>query len=152
MSEGTLFRYFPTKMDLVAASLERALLNHLLRGAEQFSALTRPIDLRTVLEGLWDLLSHPQLRWTYELISAAGADSELRVAIEPVLEWYAKIADAAGAEVLRELGTPENMVEIAIDSVTWAMQALVTRNMGRGDSWTSERLIDCLVFTSERAF
>jgi AcrR family transcriptional regulator len=153
MSEGTLFRYFPTKYDLTRASLELALNRHTKRLIERVSAIKPPIQRRELLSMLWDLLSHHEMAWTYELFAASYSDAELRVAITPTLNAHSGEVDELAVVVLREMAwiDPKDVL-LAINLSTWAMQGLVLRNMGRGQSGSHEELLDYLVFLSSAAY
>lgn len=92
VSEGALYRYFPTKVDLIRAALERSLQEHYDRYvaviAEQPSG---PIDRRALFEMLWDVLTHPRSRWTFELYAAASHQPELGIAVlETITNHQAK--------------------------------------------------------------
>jgi AcrR family transcriptional regulator len=152
MSEGTLFRYYPTKLELVKASLERTIDNHLERIVTEFAALPQPIDLEQLLWMFWRLLSHKEMLWTYELSSAASTDSDLRHAIAPILENHTKVADEFAGSVMNQLGMPESDVFKAFNLVTWTMQALILRDLGRGPSGDQERLIRYLKQVSMRVY
>jgi AcrR family transcriptional regulator len=154
MSEGTLFRYFPTKNDLVRASLEQTLNRHVERLVARFVELEETvIDRRTLLTMLWELLSHPEMAWTFELFAAAYTDQELRAAIAPVLNAHTEQVDTLGAAVMSEFGAvPMEDARYAIDLATWSMQGLILRNMGRGDTGSKVELIDYLLHLGELAY
>jgi AcrR family transcriptional regulator len=154
MSEGTLFRYFPTKYDLVRGSLEHTLERHLERLSVPFmTAETTPKDFRGLLTMIWDLLSHPEMAWTFELFAAAHTDHELRATIAPVLTAHTDQVDALGVAVMSEFGSipPEHFVQ-AINLVTWSMQGLILRSMGRGDTGSQHELIEYLLLLGDRAY
>ena len=153
MSEGTLFRYFPTKYDLTRASLELALNRHTSRLIEGISAVPQPVQRRQLLETLWELLSHHELAWTYELFAASYSDPELRKAIAPTLNAHTNEVDALAIVVLRDMaGIASKDALLAINLATWAMQGLVLRNMGRGQAESHEALLDYIVFLAESAY
>ena len=152
MSEGTLFRYFPTKYDLTRASLELALNRHTHRLIERVGSIETPFDRRDLLLALWELLSHQEMAWTYELYAASSSDPELRAAITPTLNAHTAEVDELAVVVLREAGIDSSDALNAINLSTWAIQGLVLRNMGRGQSGSHEELIDYLVFLSEVAY
>jgi AcrR family transcriptional regulator len=153
MSEGTLFRYFPTKYDLTRASLELALNRHTHRLIERVGSIEAPFDRRDLLLALWELLSHNELAWTYELYAASSTDPELRAAITPTLNAHTAEVDELAVVVLRDMAGIEPSDALnAINLSTWAIQGLVLRNMGRGQSGSHEELIDYLVFLSESAY
>lgn len=153
MSEGTLFRYFPTKYDLTRASLEQALAEHSKRLVENFVSIDGPLDRRSLVTMLWTLLSHPKLAWTYELFAAAYTDTQLRRVIAPVLEAHTIEVDKVGLVVMSEFGGIKNDdARLAINLTTWAMQGLVLRDMARGDTGSQHELLEYLLFLAEAAY
>lgn len=152
MSEGTLFRYFPTKYDLTKAALELALSRHVTRIGEGFVKLEQPPTRRALLTMLWELLVHHELAWTYELFAASYSDPALRSAIAPILNAHSEEVDELGVAVLQEMeGVDANDAVRAINLSTWAMQGLVLRDMGRGPSNSEQTLIDYLLFVIDAA-
>lgn len=154
MSEGTLFRYFPTKYDLVRAALERTLQGHVERLVARFVELEAgAVDRLSLLTMLWELLSHPEMAWTFELFAAAYTDHELRTTIAPVLQEHSQQVDIAASSVMVEFGgiTPEDAV-MAINLATWSMQGLVLRDMARGDTNAASELVEYLLHLSNLAY
>jgi AcrR family transcriptional regulator len=141
LSEGSLFRSFPTKLDLVTAAVEYAMAQHQERVVTEFVGLTVPLDFETALRLMWRLLSHPELVWTYEMSSAASTDAELRNAIAPILQAHSDAVDAFAIAALKHLSIPEHDVVKAFNVVTWTMQSLVVRDLGRGPSGHEESII-----------
>jgi AcrR family transcriptional regulator len=153
MSEGTLFRHFPSKLDLVRASLQLALDNHVKRLSETLIERTPTGDRRDVLEAIWGLLAHEELLWTYELFAAASTDAELQAAIQPILETHTEIVDGGSVLVMRDVfGIPEADGRMAINLVAWSMQGLVLREMGRGDTGAKKDLLDYLTFVANSMY
>jgi AcrR family transcriptional regulator len=153
MSEGTLFRYFPTKYELTQASLELALRRHTLRLIESVGALAQPVVRRELLDTLWSLLSHHELAWTYELFAASYSDAELRKTIAPALNAHTEEVDALAVVVLRDMaGIDSKDALMAINLATWAMQGLVLRNMGRGQADSQEQLLDYIEFLAQTTY
>lgn len=153
MSEGTLFRYFPTKYDLTRSSLELALQRHTTRLIESISALPQPVVRRQLLSTLWVLLAHHEMAWTYELFAASSSDAELRAAIAPTLNAHTAEVDELALVVLRDLaGIDPADALMAINLSTWAMQGLVLRNMGRGQAESHEPLLDYIEFLAQTVY
>jgi AcrR family transcriptional regulator len=153
MSEGTLFRYFPTKYDLTRASLELALKRHTERLIQSVGALSLPVNRRELLGMLWVLLSHHEMAWTYELFAASYSDAELRAAIAPTLNAHTAEVDKLAVVVLHDMaGIDSKDALLAINLATWAMQGLVLRNMGRGQAESHEQLLDYIEFLAQTTY
>lgn len=141
-SEGILFRYFPTKYDLVRASLEAAFQRHIERFLAEVEALQLPLERGVMLSMLWRLVSNDELLWTYEAYAAASTDPVLRSTIKPLLDSNSALIDDAALDILTEAGIPAADVQQMIDLVIWTMQAVALRNMGRGDDGDQYRVIE----------
>jgi AcrR family transcriptional regulator len=153
LSEGALFRYFPTKLELVTASLERTLKEHLQRFVDQFLALDGKRDRRSFMTLLWEVLSHPELGWTYGLYAAASTEPDLANAIRPVLETNSdRIDSAVHAVVVEHADFPAQDVPNIINLATWVMQGLALSEMARGQTKRHVELIDYLEFLADAVY
>jgi AcrR family transcriptional regulator len=153
LSEGALFRSFPTKVELVAASLERALAEHLKRLADQFGSLGAEFSRRQLMELVWDVMAHPELAWTYELYGAAAHDEALAAAIRPVMVAHSDaIENVAFAVVADRVGIPAADVSKVVNLLAWVMQGLVLSDLGRGTTGRQGELIDYLEFLADSAY
>jgi AcrR family transcriptional regulator len=153
LSEGALFRYFSTKFELVAASLERALAEHLRRLADQFMALDGTVSRKMLLQLVWDVMAHPELAWTYEVYGAAAHDPALAAALRPVmLAHSADIESVAGAVVQDRAGIPAADVAKVVNLLAWVMQGLVLSDLGRGTTGRQGELIEYLEFLADAAY
>ena len=89
VSQGGLFKHFPTKTELLCAALE-ALLAELL---EDFRRAYRGIAagedrVTAALQVLWGVFRQPRLQAAFELYAAARTDPQLRASLAPVLASY----------------------------------------------------------------
>ena len=149
LSNGALFRYFPTRLDLVAATVEHVLAE--LRGhyVERFATSTQA-DVRRLLELLWECMSDPRLAAVYELYTQCRTDDVLLAAVQPiVMEHVDRIGELA-ATVLGQLdrplpGDPQAFVMLAILS----MQGLIINNLAGTGVGVERDLINGLVAAYE---
>lgn len=99
VSEGALFRHFPTMRDLMAATLREAGRRQLEVYASRIAQI--PADTQgpeAVLPILRDITCNPTNGVIYELAVAARTDEKLRAAMKDELEIFEKnIFDAAKA-------------------------------------------------------
>lgn len=90
VSQGALFRHFPTKTALLAAATE-AVLEQLT--ADFLAALPAALASGDLLGGgiaaLWEVYQDPRLAGVFELFLAARTDPELGAAVRPALEAHA---------------------------------------------------------------
>src|SRR5687767_166333 len=129
LSNGALFRHFPTRLDLVAATVVHVLAE--LRGhyVERFARSTQA-DVRRLLELLWECMSDPRLAAVYELYTQCRTDDALLAAVQPIVMEHVDHIGELAAAVLGQLdrrlpADPQAFVMLAILS----MQGLIINNL-----------------------
>lgn len=80
VSQGALFRYWPTKGELLAAAAAH-LLGRVTTAYEQAFAGRGGVGAREALEALWETYRQPDLQAAVELYVAARTDPELAAAL-----------------------------------------------------------------------
>jgi AcrR family transcriptional regulator len=80
VSQGALFRYWPTKGELLAAAAQH-LLGRVTEAYEQAFAGRGGVGAREALEGLWETYRLPDLQAAVELYVAARTDPDLAAAL-----------------------------------------------------------------------
>lgn len=143
LSQGALFKHFPTKAALLAAVIEH-LFDALRDDFEGRFAALDPSDRspQVGVDLLWDQMLDPRLAAAFELYAAARTDVELRAALDPVVAAHvARIHDLA-ASVLPDVdgATRVSTVELAL----LAMQGLVLQQMAMPDVAQERRVRDAL--------
>ena len=89
VAHGTLFKHFPTKSALMAATTERVLedvVGQFLGMAREFAGQPEPID--QALRAVWSLFRSERLQATLELYVAARTDEALREALRPIFTTH----------------------------------------------------------------
>jgi AcrR family transcriptional regulator len=147
MSNGALFRYFPTKADLLAATVEHVFVRLRRDYEEAFESLAE--DKRTVenlVQMLWGAMSDPALGAAFEVYTAARTDAWMQAAIEPVMADHLEHLQALSRDLLSTVSTAdEAMVRRAVDLAILSMQGLALNLMARPDPDAAERLVAGLV-------
>jgi len=92
VSQGALFRHFPTKAALLGAALEATLDALFLRfGTALLERVGRGEEaLRAGVDALWEVYTDPALYGGFELFLAARTDPALRAVTGPVLQAHLK--------------------------------------------------------------
>ena len=131
LSNGALFRYFPTRLDLVAATVEHVLarLRHMYE--ERFTA-ARPAEATpaALLALLWECMSDPQLAAVYELYAQCRSDDDLLRVLQPIVVEHGDHIRDLASTVNAELGLTDPRVAEGITSLAiLAMQGLVINNL-----------------------
>lgn len=159
-SQGALFRYFPTKNELLAATVEHLFAelrsNYAAQVAELVASSTEeehPPTIRDAVLLLWDVMSDPRLLAAFDLYTTARTDLELADTIRPVVEAHIDDIHSLGARVLPLIGrhssrSPEvtAWIDLAVNTMQGlAIQELVQPNLDR-----RLRILDTLVTDARR--
>ncbi len=153
LSEGTLFHYFPTKQDLVAAASERALTGLLERIGQALLGLESPVNVRVMLGVLWELFADRQSSWLHELFAAVRADPELERVAGPVIQSTAHDLQIAAVAIIQQcLSLPFDESRDAADLSILAIQGLVTDQMAGWSVGKEDELLDYLCFLFETIY
>jgi AcrR family transcriptional regulator len=146
LSQGALFRYFPTKTTLLAATSEHLFATMRAEYERRFSRL--PPGRRGLPEALrllWRSMRDPRLAAAFELYTAARTDGELRGALEPIVRAHvARIRELAASLMPGQAGLDRDAFEALVDLAVLAMQGLVIDEMAVRDRATRKRLLALL--------
>ena len=130
LSNGALFRHFPTRLDLVSATVEHVLAE--LRGvyATHFNRSASPATPEELLGLLWDCMSDQRLAAVYELYTQCRTDDDLLRSIQPIVIDHLDQIGVLAATVMSHIDDPvppyaEPFVTLAILS----MQGLIINNL-----------------------
>ncbi|TDT17806.1 TetR family transcriptional regulator [Ilumatobacter fluminis] len=156
VSNGALFRHFPTRLDLIAATVEHVLVRLRTTYETTFGDLPDRPDVETLLDLLWSAMSDTQFGAVLEVYTQARTDTDLLAAIHPIVAEHGDYVNALTARVAATLGDGTDTAPLAgLGSLAiLAMQGLVVGQMA-GASPGYERdvladfrtLIDTLIDT-----
>lgn len=147
LSNGALFRYFPTKNALLAATIEHLYLRLRVQYETSFRRLPVPHrSVRRLLEMLWEVMNDPILAAAYDAYTSARCDAWLQAALEPVMAEHLDRLSALGRELLSDVpGVPDvDVIDRAVSISVLSMQGLVVNLMVRPDPDAVARLLDDL--------
>jgi AcrR family transcriptional regulator len=146
LSQGALFRYFPRKASLLAATSEHLFATLRDEYEARFSKL--PAARRNLPEGvrlLWKSMTDPRLAAAFELYTAARTDPELRDALAPIVRAHVtRLRELAHSLLPDHAGLDREQFETAVDLVVLSMQGLVIDEMAVRDGPTRRRLLGAL--------
>lgn len=119
LSQGALFRHYPTKADLFADAAERLYDRVRTTVAKRLARAGRSGDpVAATVRALWSGFRSPEMTASYELVMAARTDDALRNALRPVLDRNTKANVSLATGLLPPgLGSP-GIVNLAV----WAVQ------------------------------
>ncbi|MFN2537369.1 MAG: TetR/AcrR family transcriptional regulator [Mycobacteriales bacterium] len=99
VSQGALFRYWPTKGELLADAAKH-LLGRVTAAYEQAFAGRGGVGAREALEGLWETYRLPDLQAAVELYVAARTDPDLAAALARIEPEHRRNLHRIATEVL----------------------------------------------------
>jgi len=126
VSQGALFKHFPTKIDLLAASTERVLLS-LVEAFRDALPAHPPADLdarvKLGVAAMWRVFKLPAMQGLFEVYLAARNEPALGKALEPLLSAHRENILREARALMPELADSEALVT-GVDAVTYAMQGV----------------------------
>lgn len=140
VSQGALFKHFPTKSALVAAAAEQLFADLFVVFEHAFARSTEP-EARIVvaMRRLWDVFCRKELLAVYRLYVEAPVDEELMTALVPVVQRHqANLAGFATA-LFPELARSPMHASMFV-GVVYAMQGLSLQRAVHVDA-THEQLM-----------
>lgn len=117
VAHGTLFKHFPTKSALMAATTEWVLedvIGRFLEMAREFAEEPEPID--HALRAVWSLFRSDRLQATLELYVAARTDESLRDALRPIFTTH-RSAFLSAARALLPASADESHFESTVTGI-----------------------------------
>jgi AcrR family transcriptional regulator len=147
VSQGALFKHFPTKAALVAAAVEFLFAALVADYGRRFGEAAGPGDpLRRGVLLLWEVFQDPRLIAAYDLYAAARTDAELRASLEPVVRRHVDALHALAAALFAPADEDERSRLVAVvDLAILAMQGLVVNELATGGERRREELPPLLV-------
>jgi len=125
VSQGALFKHFPSKADLVSAAAEHLFASLIADYVTTLPQLTPKADkVAAAIDLLWQIFAQPRLHATFELYLAARTDPELAAAMRPVSERHRDNLYILACELFPEAaaGNPRfgGLLQIIIDTLQGA--------------------------------
>lgn len=129
VSQGALFKHFPTKASLLSASVAHVLarLVEVFSSDPSLASLTRlPIDQRIgpAVHALFRIFRRDEMHAVFEVYMAARTDEALAAALGPILEHHRLRILEQAALVFPELAASPAFAP-AVDAVVYAMQGVI---------------------------
>lgn len=144
VSQGALFKHFPTKSALLSAAIEHLFAALVEDYGRRFRVPTAESDpVRRGVALLWEVFQDPRLVAAYDLYTAARTDAELRANLSVVARQHAEALHALAAMLYGDVA-PERLRAV-VDLAILAMQGLVINEMASGREERREELPALLV-------
>jgi len=146
MSQGGLFRHFPTKSDLLAETLGYLIDQHLHEWEARFLGLAP--DQRTpgaALQLLSAVTSDERIRAVFDLAAAARTDPQLREQVAPLMSNFMERTHSLAHDILAELMPVDTQIfNAAIDLALSTMLGLTLIEVADGDLERRGRVVALL--------
>ena len=122
VSQGALFKHFPTRAALIAAAAE-SLFAALVHDFERAFAAGAPSGDRVAVafRRLWDVFCDARLRAVWSLYAEAPTDPELRAALAPVVRAHGERVRGFALALFPE-ARGDAPLEAVLDAIVLAMQ------------------------------
>jgi len=131
VSQGALFKHFPTKSALLSAAIEHLFAGLVDDYGRRFALpASEPDPVRRGVALLWEVFQDPRLLAAYDLYTAARTDAELRAKLSVVARRHAEALHALAATLYGD--APPERLRAAVDLALLAMQGLVLNEMATG--------------------
>ncbi|MGH0038419.1 MAG: TetR/AcrR family transcriptional regulator [Myxococcota bacterium] len=121
VSQGAIFKHFPNKSLLIAASIEHLFTGLIEDFRESFEAVRGEQALADAIRILWEIFRDARLQGAFELYLAARTDADLRSALAPVLVRHRATLYAEAARLFPAAADDPDFAS-AVDVVLNALQ------------------------------
>ncbi len=156
VSRGAMLHHFPSKTDLIRASVEHLHHKMVALYKNNIKKVTRDLDLdernRRGLEGYWNYLSSDLYTAHHELCVAGRTDSELRGILSTAITEFDRAQWEANKELFPEWSARGELYELALDISRFMMEGMAIAAMVRNDDAHSKRMLDYLGDRLEEIF
>lgn len=123
VSQGALFKHFPTKHALLAAAVEDLFASLVADYRRGLAAVSASEDrIRAAVRLLWRIMTRPSLQAVFELMAAGRCDAALRDALEAVQARHRENLRAAARELFPQAAGAASRFDAMLDVVLSAMQ------------------------------
>jgi AcrR family transcriptional regulator len=152
LSNGALFRYFPTRTDLLANTVQSIFVRAREDYAHRYEALVASeVTAEGLLALLWDVMSDPAVAAAYEVYAAARTNKILRAAIEPIIAEHVAVIHELGRGIAERITRSDAE---AIGEAVWlailSMQGLALSQPVFTDPYDGHQLVATLVKATGR--
>lgn len=151
VSQGALFKHFPTKHALLAAAVEdlfASLVSEYRRGLAAVSASEDRVGAAVRL--LWAIMTRPSLHAVFELMLAGRCDPGLRRALEAVQARHHENLLSAARELFPRAAADGADLEAMLDVVLSAMQGASLGALVLSDPDAAARRLEFLTALARR--
>lgn len=134
LSQGALFKHFPSKAELLAAAVEQLFEELVSSYQTSFEALPeRRATPEAAFELLWSIFTGPRLAIAFELYVVARTDPALQRSLEPVVRRHRAMLVEHGRALFPVAARVNRDFAAWVDLLMCSMEGLVVEGYGAGD-------------------
>jgi AcrR family transcriptional regulator len=156
VSRGAMLHHFPSKTELVQASVEHLHDEMINLYARTIKSVTRDLELdernRRGLQGYWKFLKSDLYTAHHELCVAGRTDKELRSILHASLKKYDEERIKANSELFPEWSSRGELYEIAMEITQFMMEGMANSDIVRPRGKRVKRMLDYLGDRLEEIF
>lgn|GEM_PF-185745 len=152
VSQGALFKHYPTKQALLAAAAAHLFDTLLGRYLDGFARVPAGADrVAEAASLLWRMFESPELAAAFELMLSARTDRELAQGLGPVVARHAEKLRGHARRLFPEAaGNPR--FDLVLDAVLELMQGMALSRMVDADEAHRRRLLQFMISLARSAF
>jgi AcrR family transcriptional regulator len=154
ISQGALFKHFPTKAGLLGAAVEHLfprLITEYRAGLEAPSALGEDRVARAI-ERLWSIYQRPELLAAIELYVAARTDAELASALSAVDPPHRRHLHQVARELFPDIAATHPDFDAIIELILNAVQGAAVGGVALPSNPEHQRMLALLIQLARRSF
>ena len=127
VSQGALFKHFPTKAELLAAAVERSLARFVATFRRDMGDAPC-VSIRQAFDVLWSIFREPEMRAVFEVYIAARTDPALAALLAPILARHRAAILVEAHRLFPVAPEAAGELDAAIDAIVYAMQGAALGN------------------------
>jgi AcrR family transcriptional regulator len=154
MSQGALFKHFPTKASLLGAAVEHLfprLIDEYRAGFEGLSVAPGE-RIAQAIQRLWNIYQRPELLAALELFVAARTDAELAAALGVVNPPHRRNLHRVARELFPDVATTHPDFDALIELILNAVQGAAVGGVGLPSNPDHPAMLAFLTQFARRAF
>lgn len=152
VSQGALFKHFPTKSALVAAATEQLFADLFLVYEAAFTrAESDEEPIVAAVHGLWGVFCRPELIAVYRLYVESPVDPELHAALVPVVARHGENLRSYATRLFPELASSPTHWAL-VESVVYALQGLSLQRAAQLDPEVEARVVGTIAAFARSLF
>jgi AcrR family transcriptional regulator len=146
LSQGALFKHFPTKIALVSAAAEHLFAALRDQYGTEFPAVAAKADrVEAAVRLLWKIMDQPHLHAAFELYLAARTDAGLASSLRPVALKHRRTLQQQGRDLFPVAAAAGDDFDLVLGVLIDAMQGAALGGTALRDERRTQRMLRFLI-------